>query len=290
MALNRLADEQFGLLRYDDLVALGLSRNEIAGRLRRGRLSRIHHKVYALGHTALRPEARWLAAIWATAPHGTLSHVSAAAYHHMYDEPADTPLHVTTPRQAKTRPGLVVHRVRVLDPRDVFRPHPLRVTSIPRTVVDMADVLSWHEYRGAIDNLPTLHLKAVQDAQRRAPNRRGAPLVTRLIEADRAHTRSEFERRFQRFVGTHDLPRPDDLNIRVAGHQADCFYANARLVIELDGRAFHRRRKQLRTDREKDIDYQLDRVKIMRLVWDDLHRQSASRTVDRITRMLALGA
>jgi very-short-patch-repair endonuclease len=110
-----------------------------------------------------------------------------------------------------------------------------------------------------------------------------------LIDADDAHTKSEFERRFLRFLAAHDLPRPDALNIRVAGHRADCVFREQRLVVELDGRAFHRRRAQMRADRQRDTDYQLAGHRVLRLVWDDLHPGDAPRTADRVRRMLAAG-
>ncbi len=59
-------------------------------------------------------------------------------------------------------------------------------------------------------------------AQRRTPGRRGRGTVQRLLEADEAHTKSELERRFLRFLRRHGLPRPDGLNVRVAGFRADC--------------------------------------------------------------------
>src|SRR5690606_21474739 len=105
---------------------------------------------------------------------------------------------------------------------DVFRKGHLAVTTMPRTLVDLADVLAWPDYRAVADGLRVLRLDKVREAQRRAPNRRGAPLVTRLVEADDAHTRSEFERRYLRFCRAHGLPRPDALNVGVAGHTADC--------------------------------------------------------------------
>jgi very-short-patch-repair endonuclease len=113
-------------------------------------------------------------------------------------------------------------------------------------------------------------------------------LVTRLIEADDAHTKSEFERRFLRFLKAQQLPPPDALNEDVAGHKADCVYRTRHLVVELDGRAYHRRRAQMRADRHRDVDYQLDGYLILRLVWDDLHDDEAAATARRVRRMLRL--
>jgi very-short-patch-repair endonuclease len=88
---------------------------------------------------------------------------------------------------------------------------------------------------------------------------------------------------------TTSLRSRDGITIhRVAGHLADCVHRSARLVVELDGRAFHERRAQMRADRHRDTDYQLDGHRILRLVWDDLHPDEATRTAGRVRRMLAL--
>lgn len=283
------ANRQFGVLRYSDLIGAGLGRGAIESRLLSGRLTRLHRGVYSLGHSCLLQEGRWLAAVWACGEDAVLSHVSGAAFHGCYAEAPDDPVHVTTTRAARSRSGIVVHRATRLERKDVFHPHPLRVTTIPRTLVDIADVLPWPEFRTAADSLPQLHLARIRQAQERAPGRRGAPLVTRLLDASDAHTKSEFERRFLRFLTGHSLARPDDLNVKVAGHKADCVYYQARLVIELDGRAFHRRRDQMRADNQRNRDYQLAGYRILRLVWDDLHPDEARSTVETIVQMLGIG-
>jgi hypothetical protein len=280
------ANQQFGVLRYSDLIGAGLTRSAIGRRVDSRRLTRVHDRVYAFGHTALRDEGRWLAALWAAGPEAVLSHTTAAAWHRMRPEEAGADVHVSTKGRIHSRDGITVHEVRHLQRVDTFRPHPMLVTAIPRTLVDLADVLPWAEYRAIADGLSSLRVDKIREAQARAPGRRGSSLVRRLVEADDAHTKSEFERRFLRFLAAHAIPRPDALNERVAGHRADCVYRSG-LVVELDGRAFHRRRAQMRDDRHRDTDYQLAGHRILRLVWDDLHADEAHRTAERLRRMLA---
>jgi hypothetical protein len=280
------ANDNFGLVRYEDLIRLGFSPGQITRRLASGRLTRLHDRVYAVGHVALRDEGRWLAALWACGPESALSHTSASASFGWSTEAPGDPVHVTTTRSIRSRPGIVVHRVRRLERIDVFHRPRLAVTTIPRTLVDLADVMDWSAYRTVADRQRHLRLDSLRQAQLRAPNRVGAPLVRRLLEADDAHTKSEFERRFLRFCTDHGLPRPDALNRRIAGHMADCVYRS--LVIELDGRTYHDRRAQMRADRMRDADYQLAGLHILRLVWDDLHPGEAATTAVRVRAMLAL--
>jgi very-short-patch-repair endonuclease len=286
--LFQAANRRFGVLHQRDLRAEGLDRNDIATRVATHRLTRLHHRVYAFGHTALRDEGWWLAALEACGGRTLLSHYSAAAYYRWSLVAPDADVHLSTTTSLRSRDGITIHRVKALARVDVHDADPFRVTTIPRTLVDLADVLTWDEYRALADRQRRLYPDMIRAAQERAGKRVGRARVTRLIEADDVHTKSEFERRFLRFLDDHELPRPDALNERVAGHLADCVYRSQRLVVELDGRAFHERRAQMRADRHRDTDYQLDGHRILRLVWDDLHPDEATRTAGRVRRMLAL--
>jgi very-short-patch-repair endonuclease len=279
------ANRQFGVLKLADLEEAGLTRSQISRRVKAGRLTRLHPQVYCLGHTALTDKGRWLAALWACGEGAVLSHATAVAFHGYGSAEGD--IHVTARGAARDYDGVVVHRVRQLDSRDVFHDHPFAVTTIPRMLVDCADLMPYSGLREVADQLPYLRLDRIKHAQDRAPNRKGAPSITRLLDADSGHTKSEFERRYLRTCTTYGLAKPDDTNQRIAGHKADCVYRHARLVIELDGRAYHRRRREMRRDRRRDSDYQLAGYRILRLVWDDLHRDEAGQTADRIRRFLA---
>jgi len=223
-----------------------------------------------------------------------LSHLTAATFSGWGREDGRD-VHVSTTRNVVSRPGdddrpgIVVHRVSRLERVDVYRRGLFAVTHTPRTIVDCADVCAYATLRGFVDALSSFHPDAIRAAQERAPGRRGRGAIARLLEADEAHTKSEFERRYLRFVGAHGLPRPSGVNTKVAGLKADCVYAAEPLVVELDGRAHHQRRGQMRTDRMRDERYQLAGFRIVRLVWDDLHPGEAELTRRRLWRMLAPG-
>src|SRR3954454_1759252 len=72
-----LASAQHGVASRAQLASLGLTRNEIDNRTAAGRLHVVHRGVYAVGHTVLTLNGRWMAATLATG--GVLSHGSAAA-------------------------------------------------------------------------------------------------------------------------------------------------------------------------------------------------------------------
>jgi|SRR5215211_276354 len=58
---------------------------------------------------------------------------------------------------------------------------------------------------------------------------------------------------FARFLRRHDLPEPE-LNQRIAGHEVDAAWRAHRLVVELDGAAFHQTPDAFERDRERDAD------------------------------------
>jgi very-short-patch-repair endonuclease len=287
--LHDLAERQHGVVTRWQLLQGGLGADAIDWRLRTGRLHRIHRGVYALGRRGLSRRGEWLAAVWACGDGAVLSHWSAAALHGTAAEP-DEVVHVSVPHRVAGRSGVAVHHTRHLDPADVMTFGLLPVTRRPRTLVDLADLVSYAELRGIADGLRRLDLPALRAAQERAPNRRGAARVARLIGSDRRRTRSEFERRYLRFCTARGLPRPDATNVRKAGHEVDALYAGARLAVELDGRAHHERRAQMRADRRRDADLQLAGLRVLRLVWEQLDPEEAAATARLVRGLLALSS
>jgi hypothetical protein len=138
LGLVALAEKQHGVVARAQLRALGLGENAIQRRVRQGRLQRLHRGVYAVGHRVLRPEGRMLAAVLACGPRAVLSHCSAAALWAL--RPTDrAPVDVTTTARSGERvSGIDLHRARSLDPADVTEHHGIPVTTVARTLVDLA--------------------------------------------------------------------------------------------------------------------------------------------------------
>src|SRR3954447_23238087 len=74
----RVAAKQHGVTSVAQLLAAGLSRRAVQVRIQAGRLHRIHRGVYAVGHTSLTHQGRWMAAVLACGEGAVLSHRSAA--------------------------------------------------------------------------------------------------------------------------------------------------------------------------------------------------------------------
>src|SRR3954453_23073106 len=78
-AVADLAERQHGVVARRQLLVLGLSRGQIAGRIGKGRLHRLYGGVYAVGHPVVSREGRLMAAVLAGGDDAVLSHRSACA-------------------------------------------------------------------------------------------------------------------------------------------------------------------------------------------------------------------
>jgi hypothetical protein len=122
------------------------------------------------------------------------------------------------------------------------------ITSVPRTLFDLASVLTPRrleramneaEVRGLTDRL------SIPDLLGRYPRRRGSAILRSLLwdeGAIRGITRSQLEERFVALLGAHGLPRPRlnaTVSVRGRFFEVDCLWADRRLIVELDGRAMH---------------------------------------------------
>jgi predicted transcriptional regulator of viral defense system len=253
-AIAALATEQHGVVARRQLITLGLGRGAIAERLRKQRLHRIHQGVYAVGHRKLSHLGWWMAAVLACGPGAVLSHRCAAASAGIL-EGWPTTVDVIAPRELHSRPGVRVHLGALADDERTER-FGIPVTTVARTLLDLAAVLDVHALNRALERAEALGLAdAVPLAaliERHAGQRGTASLRAALDEGLRpAVTRSDLERRFLTFVDDAGLPRPLT-NVVLDGIEVDCAWPERRVVVELDGRAYHRTMAAFERDRARD--------------------------------------
>jgi very-short-patch-repair endonuclease len=138
LAIARIAARQHGVISYAQLLWAGLSPATITRRVQCGRLHRLFRGVYAVGHTDLSREGKWLAAVLACGKGAVLSHDSAA---HLWSlSPKSPPFsHVTVPSRngRRKREGIRLHYRDDLGPRDTTLRHNIPVTTPARTRRDM---------------------------------------------------------------------------------------------------------------------------------------------------------
>lgn len=151
-ALAALADRQWGVVTRDQLISSGLSAHGIHERVRSRRLIRLHRGVYAIGHRRLRWSGHLLAAVLACGEGAVLSHVAAAALWNIRGSAA-TLIDVTVPSQngRVRRNGIRIHRSGRLGADEATTKDGIPVTTVARTLLDLADVFNSRALKRAID-------------------------------------------------------------------------------------------------------------------------------------------
>jgi very-short-patch-repair endonuclease len=280
--LAAVARRQYGVITRKQLRAVGLGEHGIAERVRTRRLIRLHRGVYALGHDALKPQARWLAAVLACGDGAVLSHASAAAHWKIRQTAAAT-IDVTVPVRTGRgrRKGIRVHRSGRLRDNEVTIREGIATTTVERTLLDPADALGREALKRTIDEaeyLGLLDLTSLIAVVESNPGRRGATLL-RLAGAQPERTRTDLEASFLALVQRYGLPRPL-VNAPIGEYEADFFWPAAGLVVETDGLAAHGTRTAMVRDRRRDRQLKRAGIHTMRLTDDDLREEAAAIAED----------
>lgn len=246
--------------------------------------------MYLVGHPTPAPLAREVAALLACGPGAVLSHLSAAALWHLLPF-RDGDIDVTVAgRDCGRRAGVRVHRVRHLHEADASQRDRVPTTGAARTLLDIAESLTKRDLDRALNEALVQRLTS-EAALRRlldaSTGRRGARALREALDGAEGPslTRSEAERRLLELLRAGGLPLPET-NATLGGYEVDALWRDARLVLEVDGYAFHNTRAAFERDRERDARLQALGYRVIRVTW----RQIADRpeaVLVRLTQLLA---
>jgi very-short-patch-repair endonuclease len=249
-----LARRQHGVIGTRQLQRLGLSPQAIGHRAARGRLHRVERGVYALGRPELTQRGRWMAAVLGGGAGAVLSHGSAAALWGIAETAG--PPEITVPvSNGRKRDGVVVHRRPGLRGEAAVERHRIPVTSLVRTMIDIARFLDRPRMERAIGEADRLNLidpEALLSALNGYPGQRGVGSLRDILGSWFFRlTDSELERRFLRLVQRARL-KPPLTRQRVNGFRVDFYWPDLGLVVETDGLRYHRTPLQQTRDRRRD--------------------------------------
>lgn len=253
-----IARGQRGLLTRRQLRDLGVPAHVIDRWVVAGRLAVVHRGVYLLGGATLSVAARELAAVMAVGGDAALSHVSAAYVLLLLPYPARlATVHVTTARHSPSqRPGIAVHSSPLATTETLILDG-VRVTSVDRTLLDLAALTDGRELERAVaqavatkrTSLPRLRAYAT-----RHRGRNGTGRLRSLVAAPTPprFTRSEAEERLLALIRTSD-ELPDPLtNHPVDPYELDVYWPGAQLAVEYDSFEFHGDEAAFEHDRLRD--------------------------------------
>ena len=141
-----------------------MSKREIDRRIEAGWLVVRHRGVYAVGHTALTRHAHLIAAVYACGTEALASHRAAGGLWGILR--GGQPIEVTAPRSREGRSGFSVHTSRVVADEDRARIQAIPVTSLARTLVDLADILTEKQLANAVHEAEVQRLFDLTQVQR----------------------------------------------------------------------------------------------------------------------------
>jgi very-short-patch-repair endonuclease len=158
------------------------------------------------------------------------------------------------PHLRRRRPGIEIHRG-ALDPEDRTRMQGVPVTTVHRTLLDLAATIGVRRLEAAINQADKLDLtnpESLRLALHRYSGRPGAATLRHILDRRTfVLTDSELERRFLPIARRAGLPLPrtgEWLN----GFRVDFYWPDLGLVVETDGLRYHRTPAQQARDRLRD--------------------------------------
>jgi very-short-patch-repair endonuclease len=236
------------------LLAAGVRESAVDRALRAGHLHRLHPGVYSLPAPELLSEDAHLTAALLAVGDGAILARSTAAWRWRLILAPPMRIELAAPRACRLR-GVPVFVARRLRPDDIAHDGRFAITSVPRTLLDLATRYHHDALVRALAEAEFHHDTRPADIQRTL--RRGHPGSANLRAALDAHApghgtvKSHLERKFRRLLIDQGIELPLR-NEKIGPWQVDCLWPQHRLVVELDGRQ-HQRPHQADTDDDRDL-------------------------------------
>lgn len=278
--LARLARRQHGLFTADQAVANGVTGEVLRNLIHAGWCARLGDRIYRVEAAPRTKEQALLAA--------TLVHTRAAASHRASADHWGVPgyggaapeVTVEHGRNRRTKLGLIHGSLRLPD-RHVTVRRSVPVTTIARTIFDLAGIEPREKVGKALDYATSRKLCTLRQVNQvffalAGQGRRGTVTMRALLE-ERGEgyvpPATELERVGRKVFREGGVPDPefevhlgdDDLIGRV-----DCYWREARLVVELDGARYHDGLSARESDRQRDNRLMAAGWRVLRFTWDDL--------------------
>jgi very-short-patch-repair endonuclease len=191
--------------------------------------------------------------------------------------------------------GVTVTRCRSIDRRDQTRWRGVPVTTVPRTLVDLAQLLDPPDLARAFHEAVVKHHirpQAVERVLSRRHNWPGTATLRRVMHGDEPVSLSRLESAFIAAVRRTRLPLPET-NLPAGGHYVDCRWPEHGLTVELDGYRFHNTRHSWEQDRQREREARARGDEFRRYTWFDIAEDPEPMLADLgalLTRQLSLAA
>jgi very-short-patch-repair endonuclease len=229
-----------------------------------------------------------MAAVLACGPGELLSHISAAALRGLL-QASGRHIDVTVPGRVRREVDSVrIHRPRTLPGSDAATHDGIPVTTVARTLLNLAGVIDERRLTRAweaADRHRLLDVRAVQWQLETHPNARGSKALRALVAGQREAqpTRSDFESLFLDLCRLHRID-PPQVNATIGGFEVDAAWRDRKLVVELDSYAYHGTRAAFERDRHRDAELQLAGYRVVRFTYRTVVNdpETVARTIRRL--------
>jgi very-short-patch-repair endonuclease len=208
-----------------------------------------------------------------------LSHGSAAELWNVVEpRPAGDPIDVTVIGRNRGHSSRIRrHRVDALEPVDIRIHQRVPVTSVARTILDLAaerDIEELEQIVAVAERRRLTTPARLRAVLARYPSRRGAQLLEAILAAadDPAMTRSRAERCLFRLLRQANL-QPPIVNVPMFGYEVEFFWPTANLVVEVDGYDFHSDRAKFESDRRRDAMLVANGIRGLRFTGRQIERE-----------------
>lgn len=280
-------NRQFGVISRGQVLRVGVSPGRIDWLLRRLWLLAVHPGVYAVGRPITEDQQFWMAGVLASGPSAVLARASAARLWGIAGNRGRQldRVEILRPESRKPRfawlqgyPGLRrlhVRRSSKLPDHHLTRINRIPVTTVERTLLDLAG-------ESSNERLEFLFLEAdrlglIDDARigemvefgARRPGISGLRALAESRNPRVKETRSILEALFLARSHETGLPQPET-NKLIGRYSVDFVWEEAKLIVETDGRAYHRGAVQLGRDVEKENYLKRREYEVVRVTWHEV--------------------
>lgn len=294
-AVMAVAAVQHGVFSLDQARELGMSIDQAKRRVRSGRWRRVHPAVYAVeGSVDSVAQRRRAAALW-FGRGCVFSHRTAAA---LWGLPGfsedDGPITIASTRHLDAPEGVRIFRVEALLARELGTVSFQRVTSVERTLLDLAATEPQSAVEAALDDALRRKLTTVDKLTHfveRTGGTRGIRLLRRLTarRGGEGVTESELEARVLDLLRDAGMPMPElQKKVQVKGrrYRLDFRFAGTPVVLEADGYAWHSTAQAFEADRRRINALTARGFRVLQWTWEAMNERP-DQLLDELEALLA---
>ena len=292
------------MVRLKTLLEAGIGRGAIRRRIEARVLDLMYPGTYRFGAGPLTPLAEAAAAVLACGVNALLSYRSGLEVRGLLEMQPANAWHVTVPERRLRGPSarecvrkglrpIKVHFTSVLHEDEITEVEGVPVTSVARALIDFAShgdrVDVAHAYEQALIAEAATR-EELSGSVARHPRRRGVSRVKALLlrDAPPSITRSRAERMLVELLHEAGLTG-FRTNVPIGPYRVDVLWEAERVIVEVDGAAFHSTDARREADTRRDAALAARGFVVIRVTWKELVHHPA-RAISRISRTLGLRA